>query len=79
MNGVNSLVGSVAYQPAAGSQRDTLEGSGAESSGVMATASGLFAGNGTDGTEILVGAIVLAALLLLILFRVGGFKAVIAS
>jgi hypothetical protein len=39
----------------------------------------MFSGNGTDGTELYTGAIVLAALALLILFRVGGFQAIIAS
>ena len=87
MQGVNSLVGNVMFQPAAGSARDTFEGSGAATAGVTAQSHGneggtmanLFTGNGTDGTELLVGAIVLGALALLILFRIGGFKAVIAS
>jgi hypothetical protein len=74
--GINSLIGSVAYQPAAGSDRDATELSTEAKSSMV---SGLFTGSGTDGTEWLVGAIVLAALLTLILFRVGGFRAVIAS
>lgn len=86
MQGVNSLVGNVMFQPAAGADRDTYQGSGAgmtgpqaQSQGATGTMANLFTGNGTDGTELLVGAITLGALALLILFRVGGFKAVIAS
>lgn len=74
--GVNSLVGSSSDYVAAGGS----EGFGDFDPVVpSARRNSLFAGNGTDGTEVLVGAIVLAALLALILFRVGGFQAVIAS
>jgi hypothetical protein len=67
--GINSLVGSFDARPAEGATRDAAP-----------SASGFFSPNKeTDGTEYLVGAIVLAALLLLILFRVGGFQAVIAA
>jgi len=74
--GVNSLVGSVdGYIPPGASGRATPYGDPS----AVPSAGGMFSGNGTDGTELYTGAIVLAALALLILFRVGGFQAIIAS
>lgn len=75
--GVNSLVGSVdGYIPAGAAGRATVFD---DSPAVPSAGLGMFSGNGTDGTEIFTGAIVLGALLILILFRVGGFQAIIAS
>jgi hypothetical protein len=75
VQGVNSLVGSVdGYIPPGASGRATVF----DDSPAVPSA-GLFSGNGTDGTELYTGAIVLAALAILILFRLGGFQAIIAS
>jgi len=72
--GINALVGSVDFEPAAGGER-----SAPPKGNAVPSAGSLFTGNGTDGTEMIVGAIVLISLAILIGFRVGGFQAIIAS
>lgn len=72
--GINSLIGSPEGYVAAGG----TVGFGDDVDYSPATR-GLFSGNGTDGTEMYVGGIALVALGILVAFRAGGFRAIIAS
>jgi hypothetical protein len=66
--GINSLVGSPDSYLAVGATESATAVGGSAPRNVV-----------TDGTEFFVGAIVLGALMVLILFRLGGLQAVIAA